>query len=167
MSSVPYGTESGYDPGDSDFEGYALSAFLTNRRKDWGVRSSGTKQWIRQSTSLRASHIPRKETGVRPALNREREALASRYFQFLTGHAITAPYLKDKLRKRDSDECWFCLSGKRQSRDHLFKECDRWLPQIRGLWRSVEKAGLEAPSVATSCRAVQGGKGHSRYWARN
>jgi hypothetical protein len=58
----------------------------------------------------------------------------------LTGHALTAPYLEEKLRKRDSDECWWCESDKRQTRKHLFKECSRWLPEIRELWRAVGKA---------------------------
>ncbi|KAA8892951.1 hypothetical protein FN846DRAFT_923949 [Sphaerosporella brunnea] len=31
------------------------------------------------------------------------------------------------------------LSGNRQSRENLFTECNRWLPQVRELWRSVEK----------------------------
>ncbi|KAA8900215.1 hypothetical protein FN846DRAFT_920837 [Sphaerosporella brunnea] len=108
------------------------------KRKASVVRSHGTEQWIRQSTSLRASYAPRKKTGFRPALKKERKALASRYYQLLTGHAITAPYLKEKLHKRDSDKCWFCLSGRRRTREHLFKDCDRWLPQIRALWLSME-----------------------------
>jgi hypothetical protein len=58
----------------------------------------------------------------------------------LTGHALTAPYLKEKLKKRVSDECWWCESGKRQTREHLFKECSRWLPEIRELWGAVGKA---------------------------
>jgi hypothetical protein len=44
--------------------------------------------------------------------NEKKEEVASRYFKFLTGHALTAPYLKEKLKKRDSDECWWCESGK-------------------------------------------------------
>jgi hypothetical protein len=29
---------------------------------------------------------------------------------------------------------------KRQTREHLFRECSRWLPGIRELWRAVGKA---------------------------
>jgi hypothetical protein len=76
----------------------------------------------------------------REKLRNEKKEVASRYFQFLTGHALTAPYLKEKLKKRDSDECWWCESGKRQTREHLFEECSRWLPEIRQLWREVGKA---------------------------
>jgi hypothetical protein len=50
------------------------------------------------------------------------------------------PYLKEKPKKRASDEFWWCESGKRQTREHLFKECPCWLPEIRQLWRAVEKA---------------------------
>jgi hypothetical protein len=53
--------------------------------------------------------------------------------------AIIAPYLKNKLRKRESEECWWCDSGERQTREHLFKECSRWKGEIRDLWRRVGK----------------------------
>jgi hypothetical protein len=32
----------------------------------------------------------------RAKLRNEKKEVASRYFQFLTGHALTAPYLKEK-----------------------------------------------------------------------
>jgi hypothetical protein len=32
-----------------------------------------------------------------------------------------APYLKEKLKKQDSDECWWCESGKRQTREQPAK----------------------------------------------
>ncbi|KAA8913034.1 hypothetical protein FN846DRAFT_903170 [Sphaerosporella brunnea] len=38
------------------------------KRKASEAHSGGTKQWIRQSTSLRASYAPRKKAGFRPAL---------------------------------------------------------------------------------------------------
>ncbi|KAA8904191.1 hypothetical protein FN846DRAFT_907931 [Sphaerosporella brunnea] len=47
------------------------------------------------------------------------EGLASRHYQLLTGHAITTPCLKNKLKKVDSDERWFYLSVKQQNREHL------------------------------------------------
>jgi hypothetical protein len=95
--------------------------------------------WIRSHTKNR-SYLPRQKTGFREKLRKEKKEVASRFFQFLTGHALTAPYLWDKLHKRESDECWWCESGQRQTREHLFKECSHWLPQIRELWRAVAKA---------------------------
>ena len=63
----------------------------------------------------------------------------SSYYQLLTGHALTAPFLKDKLKKTDSDQCWWCETGKRQTRDHLFKECERWKTEINVLWTTIGK----------------------------
>jgi hypothetical protein len=61
------------------------------------------------------------------------------YYQLMTGHAVLALYLKNKLKKRDSEECWRCQSGKKQSREHLFKECPKCKPEIREPWRRVGK----------------------------
>jgi len=57
----------------------------------------------------------------------------------LTGHALVAPFLKDKLKKTDSDQCWWCETGKRQTRDHLIKECGRWKTEINVLWTTIGK----------------------------
>ena len=62
--------------------------------------------------------------------------MASRYFQLLSGHAMTAPFLKERWGWTDTDTCWWCDGG-RQSRDHLFKECKRWEKEIGELWKEV------------------------------
>jgi hypothetical protein len=49
----------------------------------------------------------------------------------LIGLAIIAPFLTEKLKKIDSDECWWCDKRCKQTRDHLFKECDIWKAQIQ------------------------------------
>ena len=49
---------------------------------------------------------------------------------------MTAPFLKDKFGWVDSDQCWWCRSG-RQSREHLFKECRTWKKEIKELWKKV------------------------------
>ena len=49
---------------------------------------------------------------------------------------MTAPFLKEKFKWVDSDQCWWC-SGGRQSREHLFKECRAWKSEIRELWKKV------------------------------
>ena len=69
-------------------------------------------------------------------LGRARKSLASRFFQLASGHAMTAPFLRDKFGWVDSDQCWWCSSG-RQSREHLFKECRAWKREIRELWKRV------------------------------
>ena len=69
-------------------------------------------------------------------LGRTRKSLASRFFQLMSGHAMIAPFLRDKFRWVESDQCWWCSSG-RQSREHLFKECRAWKNEIRKLWKEV------------------------------
>jgi hypothetical protein len=63
----------------------------------------------------------------------------ARYYQLLLGHTITVPYLKNKPKKRDSHEYLWWNSRKRQTREHLFKESERWKVEIRELWRRVGK----------------------------
>ena len=58
------------------------------------------------------------------------------FFQLLSGHAMIAPFLKEKWGWIDSDRCWWCGGG-RQSRDHLFKECITWKREITELWNEV------------------------------
>ena len=59
--------------------------------------------------------------------------------QLLSGHALIAPFLKEKWRWTDSDRCWWRETG-RQSREHLFKECTAWTSEIRKLWTAVGEA---------------------------
>ena len=73
---------------------------------------------------------------IRPLLRAVGKRVASRYFQLLSGHAMIAPFLKDKWGWIDEDRCWWCERG-RQSRDHLFKECSTWKDEIRELWNRV------------------------------
>ena len=54
-------------------------------------------------------------------LQKAPEKLASRFFQLASGHAMIAPFLKEKLGWIRSNICWWCESG-RQTREHLFKE---------------------------------------------
>ena len=82
-------------------------------------------------------------------MRRVRKSTAQRYFQLLSGHAAIGSFLHDRMsgpQRLDSDECWWCKGGKRQSRHHLFVECKSWTPQIRTLWQRVGKdCGWEHP----------------------
>jgi hypothetical protein len=115
----------------------ASKAFLMRSAAD--TKRAHTTAWIKSRTSQRRVYILPKKTGFRVQLRDVKKEVASRYYQFLTGHALTAPYLKEKHKKQDSDECWWCESGKRQTREHLFKECSHWMSEIRDLWRAVRK----------------------------
>ena len=45
---------------------------------------------------------------IRPLLRTTRKGVASRYFQLLSGHAMIAPFLRDKWGWTDTDRCWWC-----------------------------------------------------------
>ena len=61
----------------------------------------------------------------------------------MSGHALTASFVKEKFGWLESDTSWWCGSA-RQSREHLFKECLAWKKEINELWKKVG----EAPGVA-------------------
>jgi hypothetical protein len=106
-------------------------------RKATEIKTKATKEWIEVRTSKSKAYMPRTKTGIRKSLRHEKKEVASRFYQLLTGHAITAPYPKEKLKKTKSDVCWWCESGRIQTRDHLFKECTKWKGEIKDLWRRV------------------------------
>ena len=87
--------------------------------------------------TLRKPHdsIPR----IPEELRRAPKELASRYFQLASGHAMIAPFLKEKFGWIGSDVCWWCGSG-RQTREHLFKECLAWKKEIKELWEEIREA---------------------------
>jgi hypothetical protein len=55
------------------------------------------------------------------------------------------------MKKVDSDRCWFCNTGERQSRFHLVARCPAWAGQARVMWKRIrrlcEKRGPVTPSV--------------------
>ena len=59
-------------------------------------------------------------------LRQARKSLAGRYYQLLTGRAAVGSFLQELMagvQRLKSSECWWCNSGGRQSRHHLFVEC--------------------------------------------
>ena len=86
---------------------------------------------------------------MRRELRGVRKERAGRFYQLLSGHAATAPHLR-RIGQISTDSCWWCGSGKRQTRLHLFSRCRRWTPEIRRLWQRIEvdcEGGPRAPSV--------------------
>lgn len=116
---------------------YVSRAFL--KRLVAETRRKDSSDWWTPSIARSHGYRPPKTLGFRPELHKVRKELASRYYQRMTGHAVIAPYLKYKIKKSDSDECWWCEIGKRQTREHLFKECLHWKVEITELWRRVSK----------------------------
>ncbi|KAI5788746.1 ribonuclease H-like domain-containing protein [Pyronema domesticum] len=80
-----------------------------------------------------------KKAAKHPEEEREEGGVAARYYQLMAGHPVMASYLKDKLKMRDSDVCWWCALGRRQTHEYFFKECSRWKGEIKDLWRRVGK----------------------------
>ena len=62
-----------------------------------------------------------------------------------------------RIGRADSDRCWWCHSGQRQSRHHLFFRCHRWATEGRKLWKKVGKAcGWENPRAPSARLLSQG-----------
>ena len=62
----------------------------------------------------------------RKALRKVRKPLAGRYYQLLSGQATIGSFLHERMTgplRRESSEYRWCGSGKRESRHHLFVEC--------------------------------------------
>ena len=130
-----------------DYLREASLAHLT--RKITEARSLETSSWIRAHVKRRHRYRPPPGGKIRQELRAARKEVAGRYYQLLSGHAATAPHLR-RVGQAASDECWWCNTGQRQTRLHLFSRCRRWTPQIRELWRRVdaeEGGGPRAPAV--------------------
>ena len=104
-------------------------------------QSEDTSRWIRDHVRPERHYVPPGGPGFRKrAMRRVRKSVAQRYHQLLPGHAAIGSFLHDQMtgpQRLETDECWWCNCGKRQSRHHLFTECRGWAPQIRELWQSV------------------------------
>jgi len=99
---------------------------------DIRAKAAARSEWVRHGH--RGNDHPRK-SGLRSHLRRERKAVA------------TALFMKERL-KVDSDQCWWCGSGGRQTREDLFKECSVWKIQINNLWRRAgRKPGWRHPKM--------------------
>ena len=114
-----------------------------------GITDRTNERWITDTTARtrkkdggRRGAYTGPDRGARPRirtlLRKTRKGVASRFFPLLSGHALIAPFLKDRWGWTDSDECWWC-GGERQSRDHLFKEFKKWGREIKELWSEVGK----------------------------
>ena len=128
-------------------EGDISMTFIKGRarkeaNKEW-AEMVRTKNRERGYVTIRRKegHIPR----IPEALRKAPKHLASRFFQLASGHAMAAPFLRDKFKWTDSDICWWCSKG-RQTREHLFKECSAWKEEIRTLWKEVGEATTEQGS---------------------
>ena len=72
-----------------------------------------------------------------PLVARGPKRLAGRYYQLKTGHCRTGQYLK-ATKNTATAECGWC-HYKTQTREHLFKHCDKWKMQQKILWAEIRK----------------------------
>ena len=137
-------------------------AFVKSRSRkeaniEWREMIRGLSQVRGRSRYKRRSEgIPKIPELLRKAL----KAIASQFFQMALGHAMIAPFLKEKFGWVELDLCWWCTKS-RQTREHLLKECSTWKEEIRKLWKEVAEATENRlTSLGTeSGRARRGGKG--------
>ena len=130
-----------------EYLGEASLAHLT--RKITEARSLETSSWIRANIKRKHRYCPPPGGKIRQELRAAKKDVAGRYYQLMSGHVATAPHLR-RVGQAISDECWWCDTGQRQTRLHLFSSCRRWTPQIRDLWLRIDAAtggGPRAPMV--------------------
>ena len=96
--------------------------------------SKGTAQWVASHVRPERRYRPPGGSGLRrKAQHRVRKSLAGRYYQLLSGHAAIGSFLHERMTgplRLESRECRWRSSGKRESRHHLFTECQAWAPRI-------------------------------------
>ena len=126
-------------------------------RKTTEARSRTSSEWTRSHVCRERRYRPPPGGRLRKGLGKVRKELAGRFYQLLSGHAATAPHLR-RIGQAPSDRCWWCGSGERQTRYHLFIRCRWWTPEIRRLWQGVgggcEWESPRAPSVRLLFRGV-------------
>ena len=66
------------------------------------------------------------------------KALGSSLYRF-SGHVMIVPFSKDKWKRMESDNCWWCNNEVEQGQEDLFKERFRWKKGTWDLWNEVYK----------------------------
>ena len=129
----------------------ASLSYLT--RKTTENRSEATSEWTRTKVGRRRRYRPPPGGKLRKGLAKVRKELAGRFHQLLSGHAAIAEHLV-RAGQAPSDRCWWCESGERQTRFHIFVRCRRWEPEIKRLWKRVERdceSGRARPRRSAFC----------------
>ena len=94
---------------------------LSRRSSERRARETG--QWVASHVRPERRHHPPGGPGQRRrALRKVRKSLVGRYYQLLSGHAAVGSFLYERMTgpfHRESSECRWCGSGKRESHHHL------------------------------------------------
>ncbi|KAI5813529.1 hypothetical protein BZA77DRAFT_373516 [Pyronema omphalodes] len=108
-----------------------LNRIATETRRDI------TKRWISQRAKDGRSFRPRKTWGLRDSLRSLPKRRSAVFLQLASGHALIGTHLV-RVKKKESDVCWWCTSNVRQTRGHLFGECHRWRREYAVLKKEVD-----------------------------
>jgi hypothetical protein len=86
------------------------------------TQSHMTTAWIAQCLADSKSYKPKAKWGIRKALCTIPKRRAAVFLQLASGHALIGMHLA-RIKKREADTYWWCDSGRKQMRGHLFGGC--------------------------------------------
>jgi ribonuclease HI len=99
--------------------------------------------WVKERCRGKRYYLLRDRQRTDPVASRAQKTIASRFYQLRLNKAPIGPYLTEVGQAVD-DRCWWCSNesgtGPSQTREHLFKHCNRWKEQQATMWREVKKA---------------------------
>ena len=116
------------NPGDLfKFNLERSSAIIRLKKARYGLKQAprrprrprATSEWIRGHVRRERRYRLPPGGKLRKGLGKVRKELAGRFYQLLSGHATTAPHLR-RIGQASSDRCFWCGSGERRTRHHLF-----------------------------------------------
>jgi hypothetical protein len=100
------------------------------------VQASITKQWISQWLVGSKSYHPQQKWGLRKDLQSIPKQRAAVFLQLASRHALIGTHLVH-IKKKESNRCWWCESGRRQTHRYLFRECRSWQREFAKLQKEV------------------------------
>jgi hypothetical protein len=60
------------------------------------------------------------------------------FLQLASGHILIGTHLS-QINKKDEDTCWWCWSGRKQTRGYLFGRCKAWKCELLVVWKKIDK----------------------------
>jgi len=88
--------------------------------------------------------------------------LVGRFHQLKTGHRCTGQYL-NSTKNSDTTECERC-QYQTQTREHLFKNCNKRRPQQKIMWAEIRKRQEEGRTGSQSGSYLQTSDAPERFW---
>jgi hypothetical protein len=81
-----------------------------------------TKEQIQMKLSKSQLYRPKKKWGIWKALQKIPKGKAVVFLQLVSGYALIGTHLTH-IKKKESEICWWCDSGRKQTCGHLFGRC--------------------------------------------